>query len=150
MSGYRFARNLAAAIIAGLLWVNAGCDDHSAMNQSSASVKHITPDEFGSDVLHSAQPVMVDFYATWCAPCRAFAPVLDRVAGDYAGRINFVKVNLDEVPAIAQEYQVAAIPTELFFKDGKLVDRTLGAMDEAGLRQKLDAIVGTIPAQAKP
>jgi thioredoxin 1 len=132
----------AAAVVAGAaLLLAAGCGNWASMNASSANVEHLTQDQFEAEVAHSSLPVVVDFYATWCGPCREFAPVLDRVAGGYAGKIKFVKVNLDEAPGLAQNYQVAAIPTELFFKNGKLADRTLGPLDEAGLKSKLDSLL---------
>src|SRR5690349_16993634 len=77
-----------------------GCDNPSAMNQSSPNVKHITQGEFGDEVTRCPLPVVVEFYATWCGPCRQLSPLLDGVAGGYVGRIKFVKVNVDESPGL--------------------------------------------------
>src|ERR1022692_2919971 len=132
-------RLTAAAVL--IFLAVAGCEKPSAMNESSASVKHITQGEFADEVTRCAQPVVVDFYATWCGPCREFSPMLDRVAGGYTDKIKFVKVNVDESPGLAQNYQVQAIPTVLMFKDGKLADRITGVPAEADLKSKLDALV---------
>ena len=123
------------------LVLGAGCERPSAMNESTASVKHITQGEFADEVTRCAQPVVVDFYATWCGPCRTFAPMLDRVADAYTSKIKFVKVNVDESPGLAQNYEVQAVPTVLLFKDGKLADKVLGVPAEADLKNKLDALV---------
>ncbi len=84
--------------------------------------------------------MVVDFYATWCEPCRVLSPLLDRVADDYTNKIKFVKVNVDESPELAQIYQVQAIPLVLMFKDGKLADQISGLPTEADLRGKLDML----------
>jgi thioredoxin 1 len=132
---------LPAALAAAGAFLAAGCDNPSAMNQSTPNVKHIAQDEFGAEVTRSPQPVVVDFYATWCGPCRELGPLLDRVAGDYAGRIKFVKVNVDDSPGLAQNYEVQAIPTLLFFRHDKLADHILGLPTEADLTNKLNALV---------
>jgi thioredoxin 1 len=131
---------VAVTTAAGLLLLG-GCDNPSAMNESSPNIKHITQGEFGDEVTRCPEPVVVSFYATWCGPCRELAPLLDRVAGNYTAKIKFVKVNVDESPGLAQNYEVQAIPLVLMFKDGKLADRISGMPPEAELRAKLDALV---------
>jgi thioredoxin 1 len=133
-------KNLLAAAAAGGLLLLAGCGNPSAMNESSPNVKHITQGEFSDEVTRCPQPVVVDFYATWCGPCRVLGPLLDRVAGDYTGKIKFVKVNTEESPGLAQNYDVQALPLVLMFKDGKLADRISGVPPEVDLRAKLDAL----------
>ena len=128
-------RFFAAVALLGLL---AGCDQPSAMNESSANVKHITQGEFADEVTRCVTPVVADFYATWCGPCRILSPLLDKVAGGYPDRIKFVKINVDESPGLAQNFQVQAIPTLIFFKDGKVADRLTGLPDEADLKARLD------------
>jgi thioredoxin 1 len=141
MDSSRCRRILPAVAAALSCFFVAGCGNPAAMNASTANVKHITQGEFADEVTRCAQPVVVDFYATWCGPCRQLSPMLDRLAGGFTGKIKFVKVNVDESPGLAQNFQVQAIPTVLLFKDGKLADRITGAPMEAELKSKLDALV---------
>jgi len=83
----------------------------------------------------------VDFYATWCNPCRELSPLLDSAAGSFTDKIKFFKVNVDESPGLAQNFQIQAIPTVLFFKDGKLIDRMTGLTTEADLKSRLEALL---------
>ena len=143
-SGMDFLKRIKGwpAVVAALsFFLATGCENPSAMNESSPNVKHITQGEFADEVTRCATPVVVDFYATWCAPCRELSPLLDRVAGGYTNAIKFVKVNLDESPGLAQNYQVEALPVVLMFKDGKLANRVSGIPTEAELKGKLDALV---------
>ena len=120
------------------LMLLAGCGNPAAMNESTANVKHITQGEFADEVTRCATPLVADFYATWCGPCRMLSPMLDKLAGGYADKIKFVKINVDESPGLAQNFSVQAIPTLIFFKDGKVADRITGLSDEANLKAALD------------
>ncbi len=97
----------------------------------------VTDQTFETEVLKSPVPVLVDFWAAWCGPCRAIAPVVDEIAGEYAGKMKVVKLDTDESGETAQRYQVMSIPTLLLFKNGQAVERVVGAMPKAALLSRL-------------
>ena len=88
----------------------------------------ITKDNFTAEVIESATPVVVDFWAEWCMPCKMIAPVLEQISQDYAGKLKVAKVNVDDNGAIAQQYNIVSIPTLLLFKDGDVVSQQVGAV----------------------
>lgn len=100
---------------------------------ASENVHTFTDDNFQKEVLESAIPVLVDFWATWCAPCKAIAPLIDTVASEYEGRLKVGKVNVDDNPATPGKYGVRGIPTVILIKDGKVVDQVVGAIPKAQL-----------------
>jgi len=103
------------------------------------NVIEFTDDNFDTEVLQSSTPVLVDFWATWCAPCKAIAPVVDQLATTYQGKVKIGKVNVDENPATPGQYGVRGIPTLILFKDGQIVDQLVGAVPKnqlEGLIQK--------------
>lgn len=97
---------------------------------ASEKILTVTDESFETEVLKSDKPVLVDFWASWCGPCRAVAPVLDQIAEENDG-VRIVKVNVDENQQVAYQFQVQSIPTFILFKDGKMADRMMGAMPKA-------------------
>ena len=106
----------------------------------SDSALHLTEATFDTEVEAHSGVLMVDFWAEWCAPCRAIAPALDELARDSGGRVGLAKVNVDESPGLAARYGIRSIPTILFIKDGKVADQVIGAVPKAQLKKKLDAL----------
>lgn len=102
----------------------------------------VTDGEFEDKVLRSDIPVMVDFWAPWCGPCRSVAPILDELAGEYEGKVTIAKVNTDEHSQYAMKYGVQGIPTLIFFSGGVEVDRIVGAGPKSLYKNKLDELVG--------
>ena len=105
----------------------------------SANIENLTTDSFDTTVKNSNVPVLVDFWAPWCGPCKAIAPILEELAGELNGRVKIAKVNVDENDGVAADYGVRAIPTMLLFKDGKVVDTLVGMMPKATLKDKVVA-----------
>jgi thioredoxin 1 len=102
---------------------------------------HVTDSEFEEKVLQSPTPVVVDFWAPWCGPCRMVAPILEELATEYDGKIVIAKVNTDENPQWAMRFGVQGIPTMLFVKDGELVNRMVGAAPKPTIQQRVDAML---------
>lgn len=102
---------------------------------------HVTDTTFAREVLNAPLPVMVDFWAEWCGPCRMIAPALEKLAREYAGRARIAKLNVDENPRTQAQYQVQGIPTLLLVKNGKIVDRIVGALPEAQLRMQMERLL---------
>ncbi|MEA3107883.1 MAG: thioredoxin 1 [Gammaproteobacteria bacterium] len=105
----------------------------------SSKIKHVTETTFTDEVLHSSTPVLVDYWAEWCGPCKMIAPALDDSAESYAGRLNVAKVNVDENQALAARYQVRGIPTLMLFKRGEVVATKIGAVSKSQLAAFIDA-----------
>ncbi|MEE8575153.1 MAG: thioredoxin [Thermodesulfobacteriota bacterium] len=107
----------------------------------SDNVSEITDSTFEAEVLKSEIPTLVDFWATWCAPCKAIAPILDELAEGFSGKIKFVKVNVDDNPSTPGKYGVRSIPTLLLFKKGEVADQIIGAVPKAQIQGLLDKAV---------
>ena len=104
-------------------------------------MKELTKDNFEKEVMHSKLPVLVDFWAPWCGPCRLVGPILDKISSEYTTKLVFSKLNVDEAQEIAAKFDVRGIPCMIIFKDGKEVDRVIGAFGEPQLRGKIDLIL---------
>ncbi len=100
----------------------------------------LTDDNFASEVLESDTPVLVDFWAEWCGPCKMIAPVLDELASEYEGRVKIGKVNIDEQQKVALKYDIRAIPTFLLFQEGEVVDQVVGPKGKRDLKAALDRV----------
>jgi thioredoxin 1 len=107
----------------------------------AGDVTSIGDGDFKKEVLESSQPVLVDFWATWCAPCRAIAPVVEELASQYKGKIKFSKMDIDEHQETPQQFGIRSIPTLLLFKDGKVVQQIVGAVPKAKLEEALRKVV---------
>jgi len=113
----------------------------NTVTANSSSVREVTDESFASEVLGSPQPVLVDFWAPWCGPCRMIGPVVEDIAGRYSGRARVAKVNVDESPEVASQFGISSIPTLLFFKNGAVVDHVVGVASPKTLTTKLDALL---------
>ena len=105
------------------------------------SLPSLTDDNFAAEVLESDLPVLVDFYATWCGPCKALTPIVEKIAGDYEGKLKVVKLNIDEAPGAPSQFAVRAVPTMVFFKDGQAVETLVGLKKEAEIKSTVDSLV---------
>jgi len=100
-----------------------------------------TTDNFEKEVLQSETPVMVDFFATWCGPCSMMAPAVLELANEYDGKVKVGKLDIDSSMDIARKYRVMSVPTFIFFKDGKIVDQTMGAVGKEALENKIKGLL---------
>ncbi len=106
-----------------------------------AKPRDVSDDNFEQEVLKSTKPVLVDFWAPWCGPCRMVAPIVEELATEYDGKVEFVKVNTDDNPNTSVKYGIRSIPTLLVFKDGEAVGQIVGFRPKSDLKQRLDAVV---------
>jgi thioredoxin 1 len=107
----------------------------------AGNIMDINDSNFEKEVLQSEKPVMVDFWAPWCGPCKAIGPVVETLAGDYDGKVKFAKCNVDDNPITPSKYGIKAIPTLIFFKGGNVVDQITGMVSRARLEESLTKLV---------
>jgi thioredoxin 1 len=108
---------------------------------SSEAIKYVTDATFEDDVLKAPGLVLVDFWAEWCGPCRAIAPALEQLAEEFAGQVQIAKVNVDDNPAVPARFNIRGIPTLMFFRDGDVVDVTVGAVPKATLAGTINKLL---------
>lgn len=112
------------------------CEEEQYMGEN---VVTITKDNFENEVLKSDVPVLVDFWAVWCGPCKMVSPLIDELADDFAGRAKVGKINVDEQMALAEQFKVMTIPTVMVFKNGEIVDKSVGAKAKADFAKMLES-----------
>ena len=110
------------------------------------SIAHVSDEQFEEQVLKSSEPVLVDFWAEWCGPCKMIAPILDDVATSYAGKLRVAKINIDHNQKTPRNYNVRGIPTLMIFKNGKVEATQIGAVSKTQLTQLIDRTIGAAPA----
>ena len=125
-----------------------GNGSSASMNQSTPSVKRINESQFEAEVAQATSPVVVDFYAPWCGPCKRLSPMLDEMAGSLTNKVKFVKINVDEANALAQRLEIEGVPTLVFFKGGKIVDRLVGLPSSDTLKMRLGLLAKVDTAAA--
>jgi thioredoxin 1 len=105
---------------------------------SESDLLHVSDKNFALEVLQSGVPVLVDFWATWCGPCRAISPIVEELAKEFSGRVKITKLNVDENPATPGQYGVRGIPTLILFKEGKVLDQIVGSVPKARLKALIE------------
>lgn len=112
------------------------------MAEEKGLVTHLTDENFDREINNSTVPILVDFWAPWCGPCRMLAPILEKIAARFEGKLKVTKVNVDESPEVAGRFGIMSIPTLILFKEGKETERMVGAMPEGILAEKLTQLLG--------
>lgn len=105
------------------------------------SLLHLDNSNFKKEIIQSNIPALVDFWATWCGPCKMISPLIDEIAKEYEGKLKVSKINVDDAPEIASQFGIMSIPTLLFFKNGEVVNQITGAVSKGVLREKIDDIL---------
>ncbi len=143
-------RGAAYGMFLGLLFYSAvGRNGSGSAPESTAHVKLVNQSQFESEVAQPGRPVVVDFYATWCGPCKRLSPMLDELAGPLSNQINFLKVDIDQSAALAQRYGVQGVPTLIFLRNGTEVGRQVGLSSKDELRARLSSLISEAPSNEK-
>jgi thioredoxin 1 len=127
----------------------AGCGQRENVDEAEVSNKNVdtfTKENFQAEVLASSQPVLVDFWASWCGPCKMIAPTVAELATEFEGKAKVGKVDVDAQTELAQEYKISAIPALLIFKDGKVVEQIIGLQEKSVIQAKLSKFVNSEPS----
>lgn len=133
---------LVGAVLGLVFSFNLGGTSGKTVSESTAHVKRITEAEFDTEVLKASTPVVVDFYADWCGPCRRLSPMLDKVAGQFVGQVKVVKIDVDHAPGLARQYGIQGIPALKFFKAGQEVGGLVGLPAESELVSRFTQLAG--------
>lgn len=112
------------------------------------NIMELTEHSFEQEVLQAGGPVLVDFYAPWCGPCKMLAPLLDQLAAELAGRVKFTKLNVDDAPEVAARYEITGVPTLMLYRDGQVLDQVVGLTSPRALKQWLAQAAVAAPAAA--
>jgi thioredoxin 1 len=118
----------------------SGNGSSASMNESTPNVRRISESQFEAEVTQAASPVVVDFYALWCGPCKTLSPMLDQLAGSLTNKVKFVKINVDEATTLSQRLEIRGVPTLMFFKGGKVVGSLVGLPASNTLNMRLESL----------
>jgi thioredoxin 1 len=132
---------LYGAVMGIAVFLASGRGQSAALTHSTRNVKLLNQADFEPEVLQAGQPVLVEFFAPWCGPCKSLAPVLDSLAGEFTGKAKFVKINVDEAPALSQRFQIQGVPTLVVFRAGRVADRIVGFASAKELKARLVALI---------
>ena len=129
--------------VLGFLFHAVSGRNGSTSIESTQNVKLIQEQQFGAEVTQATGPVVVDFFATWCGPCKRLSPMLDNLAGPLTNRVKFLKVDVDQSANLAKQFEVEGVPTLIFFNDGKVVDKMVGLPTTEALKRKLESLASS-------